>query len=167
MRAILNTMKAIVIFLAIFFITALPAFAADPIPDFPISPVERTDYVTADQTPTPALPNSPDYMGPIDQMGPPTPVPNGSVNTELKNPLGGINDPESLAKAIGKAIVDLAIPVAVVLIIWVGVQFMLAGGNSEKIGKAKKALLWIVVGLAIIFIGDGFIALIKDILSLQ
>lgn len=109
---------------------------------------------------------------PVDngQMGPPADAAGsgGVVKDRIINPLGdNVNDLESLAKVIGTAIVDLALPVAVIIILWIGVQFLLAGGNAEKITKARKALLWTLVGIAIILIGDGFIALIKDILSLQ
>ena len=90
------------------------------------------------------------------------------ASTNLKNPLGEGNDSlEKLAVIIGKAIQDLAIPVAVIIIIWIGVQFLTANGNPEKISKARTALLWTVIGLAIIFIGGGFITLIKDILNLK
>lgn len=87
---------------------------------------------------------------------------------QLTNPLGeGNTDLKTLAITIGNAIRDLAIPVAVIMIIWIGIQFLTANGNPEKITKARSALLWVCIGLAIIFIGGGFISLVKDILNLK
>ena len=91
---------------------------------------------------------------------------NPGGTAELKNPIG-IDNLEDLANKIGGVLVDLAIPIAVIMIIWSGVQFLIAAGNSEMITKAKNTLKWAIIGLAVIFIGKGFITLIQDILSLK
>lgn len=44
----------------------------------------------------------------------------------------------------------LAIIVAVLLLIWVGLQFVLARGNPGRIDELKSWLLWIVVGVAVV-----------------
>ena len=44
----------------------------------------------------------------------------------------------------------LVILLAVLLIIWVGLQFVLARGNPDRIKELKIWLLWIVVGVAIV-----------------
>ncbi len=85
---------------------------------------------------------------------------------QLCNPINA-TDLIDLIHQIGGVLIQLAIPIAVILIIWIGIQFFLAQGNSEKVTRAKSALLWLIVGLAIILIGDGFIALIKSILDLR
>ena len=84
---------------------------------------------------------------------------------ELCNPIGTTSLIVLVLKIMGY-ITELAIPIAVIMIIWVGIRFFFAQGNPEKISKASHALLWIVVGFAIILIGDGFIALIRSILDL-
>jgi len=89
----------------------------------------------------------------------------GNNTFEIKPP-GGYDNLVDLVKAIGRFIFNLAIPVAVILIIWVGIKFMTAQGETTKITEARKMLLWIVVGLAIIFIGQGFVTLIQSILKL-
>ena len=84
---------------------------------------------------------------------------------ELCNPLN-TTDLIVLVKNIMGYITKLAIPIAVIIIIWIGIKFFLAQGNPEKINQASKALLWTIVGFAIILIGDGFIALIQSVLNL-
>lgn len=84
----------------------------------------------------------------------------------LNNPIG-INTFQDLVNVIGKYIFNLAIPVAVIVIIYAGILMLTAGGNPGKFQKGAKALWYAVLGLTIIFIGKGFVTLIKSILSLQ
>ncbi|TSC90903.1 MAG: hypothetical protein CEN90_735 [Parcubacteria group bacterium Licking1014_17] len=84
-----------------------------------------------------------------------------------------INDPlkgatiQSLIDKIGAAIYDIAIPIAVIIIIYAGILFLTSSGDPTKVGKAKKALWYAIIGLAIVFIGKGFVSLIKSILGAQ
>ncbi|PIR42100.1 MAG: hypothetical protein COV30_00140 [Candidatus Yanofskybacteria bacterium CG10_big_fil_rev_8_21_14_0_10_37_15] len=85
----------------------------------------------------------------------------------IPNPLkGGADDLSGLIKIIAQWIFNLAIPIAVIMIIYSGVLFLTAQGNSQQVTKAKDVLKWAVVGLAIILIGSGFVTLIKSILEL-
>jgi hypothetical protein len=43
---------------------------------------------------------------------------------------------------------------------------MWARGDAGEVGKAKEMLKYAVIGLVIIFIGRGFISLIKSIINL-
>ena len=70
-----------------------------------------------------------------------------------------------LVNRIANWIFTLAVPIAVIMIVWAGILFMSACGAEDKITKAKRALTWSVVGLAIAFIGMGFTTLISDILG--
>lgn len=70
-----------------------------------------------------------------------------------------------LVNQIAGFIATLVIPIAVICIIWSGIMFMAAEGNEEKITKAKKAITWSVIGLAIALIGKGFTSLIEDIVG--
>lgn len=89
----------------------------------------------------------------------------GEVSFEIQNPIKA-ESLVDLAKAIGKFLFQIAIPIAVIIIIYAGLLFLTSGGNKEKITKAGTALLYAVVGLAIILIGQGFFTLIKSILNL-
>lgn len=86
-------------------------------------------------------------------------------NVSICNPIAATDFIDLIHQIYG-VIIQIAIPLAVILIIWIGIQFFLAQGNPEKITKARTSLLWLIVGLAIILIGDGFVALIKSVLDL-
>ncbi len=85
----------------------------------------------------------------------------------IPNPLkGGASDFTSLVKIIAQWIFNLAIPIAVAMIVYSGILFLTAAGEPAKVTKAKDVLKWAVVGLAIILIGSGFVTLIQSILEL-
>jgi hypothetical protein len=82
----------------------------------------------------------------------------------IENPVGA-TDLMDVIEKVTTAIRDLAIPVAVVMILWAGFNFLTAAGNPAKITKGKQILLWTVVGLAIVFIGGGFVDLIRSVIG--
>ncbi len=93
------------------------------------------------------------------------PVPGETVEFNIENPITA-ESLVDLAKAIGKFLFQIAIPIAVIVIIYAGLLFLTSRGNEKQIATAKKALLYAVIGLAIILIGQGFFTLIKSILNL-
>ena len=93
-------------------------------------------------------------------------LPSISNAAVLDNPIG-IDTFEELVDVIGTWIFNLAIPIAVIVIIYAGILMLTAGGNPGKFQKGAKALWYAVLGLAIIFIGKGFVTLIESILSLR
>ncbi len=86
---------------------------------------------------------------------------------EIPNPLkGGASDFASLVKIIAQWIFNLAIPIAVAMIVYSGILFLTAKGEPAKVTKAKDVLKYAIIGLAIILIGSGFVTLIQSILEL-
>lgn len=82
----------------------------------------------------------------------------------VTNPLNA-TDLQSVIKLISQGIIDIAIPIAVALYIWAGVLYLTAGANPANVGRAKKVFYYTTIGLVVIFIGGGFIDLIKSILN--
>jgi hypothetical protein len=84
----------------------------------------------------------------------------------LRNPIGAENF-QDLVKIIGRWIFNLAIPIAVIIIIYAGILMLTSGGVPAQFQKGAKALWYAVIGLAIILIGKGFVTLIQSILNLR
>lgn len=85
--------------------------------------------------------------------------PNGDSSTEvvrLENPLNVKNIPDFLAQILD-LLVMVAVPIAVLFIIYSGFLFVTARGNSEKLKKARMVLLGTLVGTALI-LGAALIA---------
>ena len=86
------------------------------------------------------------------------------ITEGLSNPLQA-DSFTALIEDIIDWIVDIGLLIAVGMIIHSGVLFMTAGGKDEDITKAKKTLMWSLVGLAILLIGRNWISLVQDILG--
>ena len=84
--------------------------------------------------------------------------PGRSTVINLVNPLKS-ETVEDLIVSVVKTLLKLAVPVAILFIIWSGFLFVMAQGNPEKIKTAVKTFQWTVIGLAII-LGSYVIATI-------
>ncbi|OIO47716.1 MAG: hypothetical protein AUJ32_02165 [Parcubacteria group bacterium CG1_02_40_82] len=83
---------------------------------------------------------------------------------ELPNPLTATTF-EDLVSSIATWFELIMVPLATIMILYAAFLFMTSGGDEEKIKRAKRAITWAVVGVAIVLIGAGFITLIKSFLS--
>lgn len=79
----------------------------------------------------------------------------------IPNPLG---DKASTISAFITLLLDTIFPiasiVAVFFLIYSGFLMVIAGGNEEKLSKAKTAFLWTVIGIAILLGAKVFSAVI-------
>ena len=55
--------------------------------------------------------------------------------------------------------------VAVIMIIWAGIQYMTSGGSEQRTTNAKKTLMWAIIGLAILWSANFIIDAIKYLLQ--
>lgn len=59
----------------------------------------------------------------------------------------------------------LAIAAGTIMIIIGGIQYMTSAGSEEKAGKARKTILYAIIGVAIVLSVDLIIGLVKEILG--
>lgn len=85
-----------------------------------------------------------------------------SIAFKLKNPLSGTDSIQGFLLNVLDAVVYIMIPVIVVMMIYAGFLFVTARGNSEKLGQAKNALLYTVIGAAIVLGAKGFALAIES-----
>ena len=84
----------------------------------------------------------------------------------IENPLGSGNDTlESLLSVLTGRLMEIVIPIAVLLYLWAGVNMLIAAGRAEYVTRAKTIFKNTTIGLLIIFIGGGFVDLIRSILN--
>lgn len=71
---------------------------------------------------------------------------------KIKNPLGdtGPTNIPAFIKNVLEGALKIAIPVVALAIIYSGFLFVFAMGNSDKLKKAKDALLYSIIGAAIL-----------------
>ncbi len=90
------------------------------------------------------------------------PFPTFAMNCDLSQGLcNPLNAPDlvSLFQEILAYVVQIGAIILVMMIIFVGFQYITARGNPEKVSSAHKALLWTVVGGALL-LGAEAIALV-------
>ena len=72
-------------------------------------------------------------------------------SVKLSNPLGDIDSFPELIKAVLDGAFIIGLPVAVLFIVIAGFRFVWARGNPTELEKAKRNLLYTVVGIAVFF----------------
>lgn len=88
---------------------------------------------------------------------------NGS-RYRLPNPLG-IDTVPLLANRVINGILGVVGAVALLYIVWGGVQWMTSQGNSDKIQKGKDTIVWGILGLVMIFSSYVIITFVMNILG--
>ena len=89
--------------------------------------------------------------------------PGGSNNSgvTLINPLK-VDDLEGLLSLVVKAAVRIGTIVLILMLIWVGVLFVSARGNEEKLRTARAAFFWTIIGGLILLGAEALSEVIKS-----
>ncbi len=72
--------------------------------------------------------------------------------TCLDNPLGeGVNTPQEVIKNVLTGVLGIVGSLALLMFVYGGFTWMLAGGNAENVKKGRDILMWAAIGLVVIF----------------
>lgn len=82
----------------------------------------------------------------------------------IVNPLG-FDNLEDIFKLVSGRLLDIVVPIAVLLYVYAGFLLLTAAGNTAQVTKAKDTFKNTSLGLLVIFIGAGFVDLIRSILN--
>lgn len=91
-----------------------------------------------------------------------------TVSYSYQNPLVG--EPTTfgeLVMVISNYVLNIAIPITVIIIIYGGFRMLMSGGKPEQYKKGLDALKYASYGLAIMLIAKGFVSLVKSVLSVK
>jgi magnesium-transporting ATPase (P-type) len=72
---------------------------------------------------------------------------------------------QDLIEKIINFIFYVAMAIVPIMIIVAAFYFLTSGGNPEQVNKAKKILLFTFIGLFIVLLGKGIVAIIKQVLG--
>ncbi len=72
------------------------------------------------------------------------------VSADLQNPLGSTSSFPALISKIAKIVAQIGLPAAAMVIIYSGFLFATAGGNEDKLKKAKQTFFWAIIGTALL-----------------
>src|ERR1035437_573828 len=95
-------------------------------------------------------------------------TPTCTASVQIVNPLGNIKTVNGFIKVLLEGLIKIGMPIVALALIYCGFLFVKARGNAEELKTAKSALLYTIIGAAIL-IGSWAIAqLISDtVLSLS
>ncbi|AKM84267.1 TPA: hypothetical protein DCZ46_02875 [Candidatus Campbellbacteria bacterium] len=80
----------------------------------------------------------------------------GAIGTGVDNPLN-VGTIQGLIDLIIKVMIQIGTPIAVLFLIFAGFLYVEARGNPGKVAKAHQALLWTLVGIAVL-LGSSILA---------
>ncbi|PCI29707.1 hypothetical protein COB52_02215 [Candidatus Kaiserbacteria bacterium] len=84
------------------------------------------------------------------------------VGKGFQNPLcKGLDTVAGFTEAFLNVVTQILFPVAVLFIVYSGFLFAMAGGNTDKLTKAKGNLLWVIIGVALLLGAFALATLIK------
>jgi len=83
-------------------------------------------------------------------------------SVKIVNPLGTTSSIPALIKTILEGVIKIGMPIIVLAIIYCGFLFVSAQGKPESIKKAKDALLYTLIGAAILLGSWAIAQLIVD-----
>ncbi|HRY62278.1 MAG TPA: TrbC/VirB2 family protein [Candidatus Paceibacterota bacterium] len=85
------------------------------------------------------------------------------VGSDSLNPLGSnTGSLEQFVTNIIKVLLNIAIPITALAIVYIGFWFVTAKGNPGELSKAKDALLWTLVGFAILLGARAIVGIISS-----
>lgn len=88
----------------------------------------------------------------------------GDTAFTLPNPLSSENVTGIINRVIDFLLL-VAGPIAVVMTIYSAYLFITAGDNQEKVKKARKTLMYVIIGVAILILSKGIVNFTKSFLE--
>ncbi len=82
----------------------------------------------------------------------------------IKDPFGG-KSLSGIASQVITILLTLIVIAAVVVIIVSGFRMIAGGGNPDQIAKAKKAIIWAIIGIVIAFMSFGIVQIVQNLLQ--
>jgi uncharacterized membrane protein len=69
-----------------------------------------------------------------------------------------------LLDRIRKLFIGAGVIIGTIYVVWGGIEFMMAGGEAEKIEKARSRVLYSLIGLAFVMAAMGLVPIARAIL---
>ena len=95
---------------------------------------------------------------------PPGTSPGISQYFEIENPLK-YGTFEAIVGAISKFLFNIGLALASVMLVIAGFMYVTSAGDPNRVGTAKKLVLYTLIGLAIILLASGLIKVLESILG--
>lgn len=85
---------------------------------------------------------------------------------EYTNPLKATSFTGLMNDIADFLLLNIAPPIATIMVLWSAFLFMTSGGNEQKLTLAKKTLMWTVVGVTLLLLAKGIAYTIQKSLGI-
>lgn len=92
-------------------------------------------------------------------------TPQNSFKVEIKNPLAFNGTIDQIIDNILNFLLTIGVPIAGLMFVWAGFLLLTSGGQEKKVTTARQTMIWAAVGLGILILSKGLVALVKTIIS--
>jgi hypothetical protein len=86
---------------------------------------------------------------------------------QITNPLGATSTLTLFIQKIIQFLLELVGLLALLAVVWGGVQYIISFGDDKKIGHAKQIIFWAVAGLIIVLLSYAIISTITGFLGIK
>ncbi len=94
---------------------------------------------------------------------PPCGAPGGNCIVNLYNPLGSVSNFSDVMSSVTTFSGGIITAITTLVFLWAGILFLTAGAYPANYEKGKKALLYAIIGLAILAAGTGLVLIINAV----
>jgi len=78
----------------------------------------------------------------------------------------GVGEILKIMGSIGNFLFGIFMGIALLFIVWGGIQFVVSGGDPTKVSEAKKRMIWAVVGVGIALLAAFVDDVLRSLLSI-
>jgi hypothetical protein len=86
-------------------------------------------------------------------------LPGNSAFAALRN----LGDVMTLIDKISTWFLTLVVAISVIIMVWGGFNFMMSGGESDKVKEGRDRIIWGAVGLAVALLAKSITALVDTL----
>ena len=86
-----------------------------------------------------------------------------SAQGAIQNPLGAGTTVMDVINRVIDFALRILTPLAVIMVLLAGLLYMTAGGSEEKVKKAHTALLWEIIGIAVVLVAKSVEIILRNI----
>jgi hypothetical protein len=94
-----------------------------------------------------------------------TAAPQNSFKVTIKNPLAFNGTIDQIIDNILNFLLTIGVPIAGLMFVWAGFLLLTSGGQEKTVATAKKTMIYAAIGLAVLILSKGLVALVKTIIA--
>ncbi|HNP79761.1 MAG TPA: hypothetical protein PKI00_02845 [Candidatus Pacearchaeota archaeon] len=86
-----------------------------------------------------------------------------SAQIAIQNPLGDIDNFQELVNRLIDWMIMMALVIVPLCIVWGGFTFATAGGDTNKVERAKSILTWSIAGLIVVLLAKSLVESLRKL----